>query len=78
MNRIKIKSIVISMIASWAILSSCDDNFLERYPLDRPSDAVYFKKSSDLEIYKHSSSRKNRLAMPGFALLTSSISTPTG
>ena len=51
MKRIKIKSIVVSMIASWAILSSCDDSFLERYPLDRPSDAVFFYKPTDLEIY---------------------------
>ena len=51
MNQIKIKLVVVLMIASWAILSSCDDDFLDRYPLDRPSDAVFFYKSTDLQIY---------------------------
>ena len=51
MNRIKKISILFSLIASCAILFSCDDNFLERYPLDRPSDAVFFYKASDLQIY---------------------------
>ena len=50
MNRLK--SIIFStLIASISILSSCDSDFLEKYPLDRVSDLDYFKTAKDLETY---------------------------
>lgn len=49
MNRLK--SIIISTVALSAILVSCDDDFLERYPLDQVSQADYFSQPADLEVY---------------------------
>ncbi|MEN8230175.1 MAG: RagB/SusD family nutrient uptake outer membrane protein [Bacteroidota bacterium] len=44
-------AIIYSLIALLAILSSCDDDYLERYPLDRVSEGAFFTSSKDLEIY---------------------------
>ena len=43
--------IVFLLIASIAIFSSCNKDFLERYPLDRISEAEFFKTPVDLETY---------------------------
>ncbi|RIJ47077.1 RagB/SusD family nutrient uptake outer membrane protein [Maribellus luteus] len=49
MNYLKL---LIGFIGLSAFLWSCDnDDFLERYPLDQVTDAVFFKHSSDMEIY---------------------------
>ena len=32
-------------------MTSCDKEFLEKNPLDQISDAIYFKKTADLELY---------------------------
>ena len=50
MKKIKI-FIGLMMIATLAILYSCNSNFLERYPLDQVSTPDYFKTAKDLQTY---------------------------
>ena len=46
------KYIIISLTALALLLNSCnDEDFLERYPLDEISSAIYFKSASDFELY---------------------------
>lgn len=49
MNYIKY---IISLIIVSTVLSSCkDEDFLDRYPLDQVTDAIFFLQTSDMEIY---------------------------
>ena len=46
------KYIILSITALALLLNACnDENFLERYPLDEISSAIYFKSASDFELY---------------------------
>lgn len=41
----------IIFIISSILLLSCNDDFMERYPLDKVSEAVFWKTEKDLELY---------------------------
>ena len=43
--------IILFFIGLFTILSSCDENYLERYPLDEISNINYWKTTSDLELF---------------------------
>ena len=43
--------ITFSFIALFAIFSSCQKDFLEKYPLDQVSSADFMKQPNDLKIY---------------------------
>jgi hypothetical protein len=48
MNKLKLFSMIIALLA---ILNSCNEDYLERYPLDEVSTQDYFKTPKDLETY---------------------------
>jgi len=44
------KNIIIAIVSLLTVLA-CNDEFLERYPLDKISDANYWKTSTDIELF---------------------------
>lgn len=49
----KYKKIILNLILATFLLNSCNDDFLERYPLDQISDATFWNTENDLEIYNN-------------------------
>ena len=47
----ELRYIILCIIGISIMLSSCEENFLERYPLDEISNVDYWKTTSDLELY---------------------------
>jgi hypothetical protein len=45
------KNIILSLFGLVLLLSACNDEFLERFPQDEISSAIYFKSASDFELY---------------------------
>ncbi|NLO01048.1 MAG: RagB/SusD family nutrient uptake outer membrane protein, partial [Bacteroidales bacterium] len=45
------KNLVIIIIMSLFALMACNDDYLERYPLDAINDASFWNTSSDIEMY---------------------------
>lgn len=46
-----IYSIYTAMLAGMLVLSACNDDYLEKYPLDRINDNTYWSSASDIEMY---------------------------
>ena len=61
------KYIKITAISALVILavSSCNDDFMERYPLDKISDANYWKTANDLKLYVNNMYYRNELLPQG-------------
>lgn len=50
----KIKKITTIAILSLILITGCDDEFMERYPLDAITDQTFWKSESDLKLYCNS------------------------
>ncbi|GHU89046.1 hypothetical protein FACS1894155_05170 [Bacteroidia bacterium] len=56
-----IKYLILMALVTLAVTSSCNDDFLERAPLDKISDANYWKSTNDLKLYVNNFYSRNDL-----------------